>query len=151
MSATAIEEALSPHEKCVRAWLATAQNSISDDDDWRISTLFLIGLRAIWKRALPTLGPVMLTTIFERVFALAQARHAGLTRVGLRIHERTSVEMLTPTALTADLAAAVPSTLAELLEVLDQLTAQSLTPVLHSALSATALDGSGRARGEVGQ
>lgn len=136
------DEPLSAHARCVQEWLARSGDSRSHAalpvfaPPTNMPALFLAGLRAIWDRALPSLGAVMLTTIFERVITLAEGRHAGLRRVGLHVHERSSIEMLTPSALTADLSAAVSFTLAELLEVLDQLTAQSLTPGLYSALSA---------------
>jgi hypothetical protein len=130
------------HEKCVNAWLA--KHDVRNTYDERMPTFLLVGLRTIWDRARPSLGAVMLTAIFERVIGVAQSRHAELARVGLRVHDRSSIEMLAPAAFTPEIGRAVPFTLAELLDVLDRLTAQTLTPVLHRALLAASIDGAGR-------
>jgi hypothetical protein len=133
--------ALTVHEECVHEWLA--KHGVRDTYDERMPELLLVGLRTIWGRARPSLGAVMLTTITERVIAVAQLRHEDLTRVGLRVHDRSSIEMLAPGAFTPEIGAAVPFALAELLDVLDRLTAQTLTPVLHTALLAATIEGAG--------
>lgn len=132
----------SAHQDCVLAWLA--KHDVRDSADERMPTLLLLGLQTIWERARPSLGAVMLTTIFERVITVAQSRHPELTLVGLRVHERTSIEMLTPAAFAREAGPAVLFTLTELLEVLGRLTAQALTPVLHRALLATKIGGARR-------
>jgi hypothetical protein len=104
-------------------------------------TFLLVGLRTIWERSRPSLGAVMTTAIFERVISVAQSRHADLSSIALRVHNRTSVEMLARAAFTPEIGSAVPFTLAKLLDVLDGLTAQTLTPVLHRALLAASIDG----------
>ena len=130
------------HEKCVQEWFA--KHAVQNTYDARMATLLLVGLRAIWERSRPSLGAVMTTAIFERVFAVAQSQHAELSRVGLRVHDRTSIEMLAPAAFTPEIGVAVPFTLTKLLDVLDRLTAQTLTPVLHRALLAATIEGPGR-------
>jgi hypothetical protein len=130
------------HDRCVHAWLA--KHDVRNTHDERMATFLLVGMRTIWERARPSLGAVMLTSIVERVISLAQSRHASLARVGLRVHDRSSIEMLAPAAFTPDIGDAVPFTLAALLDVLDRLTAQTLTPVLHRALLAASIDGGER-------
>ena len=142
MTATGSSQALTMHDRCVRAWLA--RHGVRNAYDDRMATFLIVGLRTIWERSRPSLGAVMLTAIFERVINVAQRRHAELTRVGLRVHDRSSIEMLTPAAFTPETSSAVPFTLAELLDVLDRLTAQTLTPVLHRALLAATIDGAPR-------
>src|SRR3954468_16357622 len=129
-----VEVELTVHEQCVRKWLA--KMAVRNAHDERMPLLLLVGLRAIWNRARPSLGGVMLTSIVERVITIAQLRHAALARLGLRVHERSSIEMLAPAAFIPEIGAAVPFTLAELLDALDRMTAQTLTPVLHRALLA---------------
>lgn len=133
---------LTMHNRCVRSWLT--KHDVRNAYDERMATFLLVGMRTIWERARPSLGAVMLTAIFERVITVAQRRHAELTRVGLRVHDRSSIEMLAPAAFPPESGSAVVFTLAELLDVLDRLTAQTLTPVLHRALLAATIEGAPR-------
>jgi hypothetical protein len=142
MSATQSPAALTLHEQCVDRWLS--KHAVRNTYDERMPTFLLVGMRTIWERARPSLGSVMLTAIVERVISVAQQRHADLARVGLRVHDRTSIEMLAPAAFVPEIGAAVPFVLAELLDVLDRLTAQTLTPVLHRALLSAKVKGAPR-------
>ena len=133
---TGSDELLSSNERCISAWLA--RNGVGNQDaaPEELPRLYLAGLRAVWLRALPCLGEVVLGAIVARIIARAEARHEGLSRVGLRIHEQATIEMVAPAALTPDLTDAIKLTLLDLLDALDLLTARTITPALHAALTA---------------
>lgn len=129
---------LSPHARRAQAWLT--KNNVHSPNDQRMATLLLLGLRTIWERSRPSLGAALLAATVERVIRVAEHRHVALTRVGLRVLDRSSIEMRDPAAFTPEAGNAVAFTLAELLDVLDRITGHTLTPVLHRALLAATID-----------
>jgi hypothetical protein len=97
---------------------------------------------AMWKRAQVTLGEVTLAAIVDRVLYTAAARFPALDALkvdadGVHFDElKARIESLDEDAL----AQAVQFAMVEFLTVLGHLTAEILTPALHSALSSVALD-----------
>jgi hypothetical protein len=126
------------HERCVAAWLARHDGRSTPSE--RIDTVLLVGLRALWERARPVLGEVTLGAIFRRAIETAQRRHPELNALGIRIAERGSVEMSTPTAPRLDLTAGTTFLLVEVLRVISRLSAGALTRPLHVALSDASVD-----------
>ena len=124
-----------PHERCVDAWLASHVDP--RDKTGQTAELLGVGLRVIWDRARPCLGEVTLTAIFERVLETARRRYPDLSRLELRINDRPSLVMDSPYALALELTDAVWFVLVEVLVVVGHLTAGTLTPGLHAALSAS--------------
>lgn len=123
-----------PHERCVDAWLAGHVDP--DDQTGQSAELLVVGLRAVWDRARPSLGEQALTAIFERVLQTARRRYPELARLELRVNDRPSLVMDSPYALALERPDAVAFILVEVLAVVGHLTAGTLTPGLHAALSA---------------
>lgn len=121
------------HEKCVDAWLRSRGRR--DSDNTGAVKLLLVGLRALWDRAQPSLGEVTLAAIFQRAIHTAERRHEELAQLGLRVNERGAIDITSPTVPRVDLGDAVACVLVEILRVLDSLTAGALTPGLHATLA----------------
>jgi hypothetical protein len=134
MSANSLHD----HEQCVRTWLDARGGS--DADNARVTKLLLVGIRALWDRARPSLGEVTLAAIVQRAIHTSERRHPELAQLGLRVNERGLMEIATPTAPRADLRNGVVDALVEILRVIASLTANALTPALHAALSSTTTD-----------
>jgi hypothetical protein len=126
------------HEQCVGTWLDARGGR--DADNARMTKLLLVGLRAFWDRARPSLGEVTLAAIVQRAIHGAERRHPELAQLGLRVSERGVIEIATPSAPRANLRNGVVGALVEVLSVIASLTANALTPALHAALSSTTID-----------
>jgi hypothetical protein len=119
-------------ERSVEAWLA-ARGAAADDGE--VTTLLVVGLRALWDRARPSLGEVTLAAIFRRAIHTAERRHRELEQLGLRIGDRGSIELTSASAPRVDLREAVACVIAEVLRALSRLTGDGLTQPLHAALA----------------
>jgi hypothetical protein len=121
------------HDACVAAWMKRADR-FGPAERWQF---FEQALDAIWQRAHRTLGDVTLTAIVGRVlhdaaqrvplFGALTVEASGFCCEGLR--ERAS------TADPHELAEGMRFVLVEYLTVLGSLTADVMTPALHSELS----------------
>jgi hypothetical protein len=125
------------HSACVNSWMERARVLPPEP----LLEAFDAAFGAVWRRAHVTLGDVTLSAIVDRVLLAASEQHPVLGKLevdatGLRceeLHERAG-------GLAHDqLAAATRFVLVELLTVLGNLTAEILTPALHSALSRVSL------------
>jgi hypothetical protein len=127
------------HAACVGAWLEGASEGLPAG---RLIDLLERACDALWSRVRPTLSDVTLGAIFERVvhatserfpaFASLEVGPSGLLFGGLRARaEGLRKEELVP---------ALRFLLVEFLTVLGHLTAEVLTPALHTALGAVALE-----------
>ena len=125
------------HSTCVNAWLERNASGVSTV---RLLQVFERGFGVLWQRAHRTLGEVTLTAIVDRVLYTAAERYSPLSAVeidatGIRcpaLHERAA------SLDRVQLAEGVRFVLVEVLTVLGNLTADILTPALHSELSKVA-------------
>ena len=122
------------HGACVNAWMDRAAKGLPPE---RLLQVFEQGFTALWGRANRTLGDVTLMAIVDRVLCVATGRYPFLASLqvdaaGLRCNEfRKHVRGLP----RDELEKAVGFVLVEFLTVLGNLTAEILTPALHSELS----------------
>jgi hypothetical protein len=103
----------------------------------KLLSLFERGFAAMWQRALLTLGDVTLTAIVDRVLYTATEQFPMLSPLKL---EATGLRWQGPDEHAGSLdhhhlAAGIQFVLVEFLTVLGNLTAEILTPALHSELS----------------
>lgn len=125
------------HSTCVDAWLGRNASGVSTT---QLLQVFEQGFGVLWRRAHRTLGEVTLTAIVDRVLYTAAERYSPLSAVevdaaGIRcpaLHERAA------SLDRVQLAEGVRFVLVEFLTVLGNLTADILTPALHSELSKVA-------------
>jgi hypothetical protein len=134
---TIMVEEHNDHSACVNAWMDRSAKGLPPE---RLIQLFEQGFAAMWRRAHRTLGDVTLTAIADRVlhraaeqfptFSALKVDATGLQCKELR--ERAG-------SLQHDqLAEGMRFVLVEFLTVLGNLTADVLTPALHSELSKVA-------------
>lgn len=126
------------HCHCVETWLAAQRGGPGHE---RLGAALLVGLRALWDRARPTIGEVTLGAIFRRAIDTAVRRHPELAPLGLRITDRDSIEMSSLSAPRVDLSGGAVFLLVEVLRVLARLSAGALTSALHVALTDATVDG----------
>lgn len=125
------------HIACVNAWMELAANRLPPD---KLLPVFEHAFGAVWARAHRTLGDVTLTAILDRVLYTASERFPFLSvldidETGLKVHRLDGLPADVPPEQVAD---AVRFVLVEFLTVLGKLTAEILTPALHSELTRTA-------------
>lgn len=122
------------HGACVHAWLERATRGLPPR---QLPLSFERSLNAVWKRAEPILGDVTLTAIADRVFFTAVERFPFLSSIEVNTGGvRCDVLASRPEALNHDiLIPALRFLFVEFLTVLGSLTADILTPALHSELS----------------
>jgi hypothetical protein len=129
------------HGVCVDTWIERSAENLPPE---RLLQLFDAAFFALWARTRITLGEVTLTAIADRVLYNASEKFpffsslevdptAGIQcrELGERIGSIQSPELIDGLRFI----------LVELLTVLGSLTAETLTPELHSALSQVALPG----------
>jgi hypothetical protein len=131
------------HAACVDAWLARSGQDLSPEARLR---LFEAALGALWGRSATTLGEVTLTAIGERVLYNASETYPLFSSLkveptgGIRLPERIS------SMQDSELVEAIRFVLVEFLTVLGHLTAEILTPELHSELANVVLPGAVRVK-----
>ncbi|MCA1832759.1 MAG: hypothetical protein LC750_08540 [Actinobacteria bacterium] len=122
------------HRARVEAWISRALQDVPPE---RVIDIFERAFSALWRRALAPLGEVTLTAILDRVLHTAGERFPALATLevdptGLRIDKfRERVASLR----SDQLADAIRFILVEYLTVLGNLTAEVLSPALHSELA----------------
>jgi hypothetical protein len=121
------------HIERVERWIRQAGDGLSSE---QLLELFEQAMSALWERTHLTLGTITLTAILDRVLYTAAERfppfesiktgEAGIdcTRLRDRINEMSD----------SQLAEAIRFVVVEFLSVLGNLTAEILTPALHSEL-----------------
>lgn len=122
------------HSACVDAWLERAGTGLPAE---RLVLLFEQGFAALWRRAYQTLGDVTLTAILDRVLYTATEQYPLLSALEIDLTGlRCQALRARAASLAADqLAEGTRFMLVEFLTVLGNLTAEILTPALHSELS----------------
>jgi hypothetical protein len=129
------------HATCVDAWLKGSGKDLSQEVLLR---LFEAALSALWARTATTLGEVTLTAIAERVLYNASETFPLFSNLKVEppggiafreLRERIS------SVHDSELMEGIRFVLVEFLTVLGSLTAEILTPELHSELSNVALPG----------
>jgi hypothetical protein len=127
------------HAACVDAWLKRSGKDLSPEVLLR---LFEAALGALWARTATTLGEVTLTAIAERVLHNAAETFPLFSSLKVEptggipfrdLRERIS------SVHDSELVDGIRFVLVEFLTVLGSLTAEILTPELHSELSSVAL------------
>lgn len=140
------------HELCVDAWLDKSTKGLAPE---ALLTLFDAAFAALWSGTRTTLGEVTLTAIADRVLHEASSRFPFFSSLTIEAERGIHVQELRTrldAVREADLMKGIRFVLVELLTVLGNLTAEILTPELHTALSRVALptrvakDGGGRKR-----
>ena len=123
----------SSHAEHVDAWMARMAPATASD----CIRLLEAGVGWLWRRAGPTLGPITLGAILNRVLHTAPARaaltrtlHAGEAGLSVQLAVASSGELGSPT-LRGDVRAIVT----EFLEVIDHVTAGILVNALHAELA----------------
>lgn len=121
------------HSACVHAWLARTKDLPAE----RLIQVFEHGFDVLWARAYQTLGDVTLTAIIDRVLFTAAEQFPDFS--SLRIQSgKLQCEDLRKRAQSLEhdrLEDGIRFVLVEFLTVLGNLTAEILTPALHSELS----------------
>ena len=133
-----------PHEHSnhVTAWMAQAVKGLSSEQSLQ---LFELAMTALWNRALLTLGDVTLAAILDRVLYNASERFTPfellrIDAIGLNFRElRAKTSVLDQ----HELEEAIRFVIVEFLVVIGNLTAEILTPILHSELLKVKLDSAG--------
>ena len=127
------------HEAHVDAWLKRSAKDLSPEV---LLQLFEAALGALWARTTTTLGEVTLTAIADRVLYNASEKFPLFSSLkvdptgGFQFRE---LRARIGSVRASELSDAVRFVLVEFLTVLGNLTAEILTPELHSELSNVAL------------
>jgi hypothetical protein len=121
------------HDACVASWMEQATNGLPAE---RLLQAFEQGFAALWGRANRTLADVTLMAILDRVLYVATEQYPFLCALkveanGLRCQE---LQARADSVEHDQLAQGVRFVLVEFLTVLGNLTAEILTPALHSEL-----------------
>jgi hypothetical protein len=122
------------HGACVHAWLERTTRALPPG---QLPLAFERALNAVWKRAERILGDMTLTAIADRVFYTAVERFPFLASIEVSAGG-VRCEALAARPEARDPLVLIPGLrflLVEFLTVLGNLTADILTPALHSELS----------------
>jgi hypothetical protein len=122
------------HSARVHVWMETVAAGLQPE---RLVQVFEQGFAALWRRSHRTLGDVTLTAIADRVLYTAAERFPFLSSLqieptGLRCQE---LQAAASTLSLEPLTEGLQFVLVEFLVVLGNLTAEILTPALHTELS----------------
>jgi hypothetical protein len=122
------------HGACVNAWMKRATRGLPPE---RLLRAFEQGFAVLWRRAYQTLGDVTLTAIMERVLFIAVEQFPLLASLEIQpTGIRCEGLLANAGSLHRDqLAKGIRFVMTEFLTVLGNLTAEILTPALHSELS----------------
>lgn len=135
---------------CVDAWLTQVAPNFRFLPADRIIQLFERALDAVWREAFEPLGEVTLIAIASRVLFISKERFPELSGLSIK-PDGISLDDLRERAGTLsahELSEPLCFLLTELLRVLGHLTANVLTPWLHSELSKVALEEPARANAD---
>lgn len=127
------------HAACVDAWLKRSAKDLPPED---LVRLFEAALGALWARTKTTLGEVTLTAISERVLHNASEKFPLFSSLKVEPTGGIPFHKLREQAISVHdsrLMEGVRFVLVEFLTVLGRLTAEILTPELHSELAKIAL------------
>jgi len=124
------------HAACVDAWLERTAKDLSPEDLLR---LLEAALNALWAETQITLGVVTLTAITERVIHNAAEKFPRLSSLKVEPTGGVSVGEWKTAVRDARLLEGSRFVLVEFLTVIGNLTAEILTPELHSELGSVAL------------
>ena len=137
------------HAVFVDAWMQAAAKGLAAD---QLLQLFEKALRVLWQRAQGTLGDVTLVAIANRVLHGTVERSTMLGVLKVEASGFHFDELRGRTGDPVALAQGIELFLVEFLTVVGSLTAEILTPALHSALSGvTAPPGNREGRGPRGK
>jgi hypothetical protein len=137
------------HAVHVEAWMQAAAKGQNADEMFQ---LFEKALRVLWQRAHGTLGDVTLAAIVDRVLHTTIDRSPLLAALKVDPSGFHFDELGENARDPVAVAQAIELFLVEFLTVVGSLTAEILTPALHSALSGvTALPGNREGRGPRGK
>jgi hypothetical protein len=123
------------HAARVDAWL---ERSAKDRSPAALLQFFEAALSALWARTRTTLGEVTLTAIAERVLSNAAEKFPIFSTLEIEPSKGIQCRELREridAASSPELLGAIRFVLVEFLTVLGNLTAEILTPALHSTLS----------------
>lgn len=127
----------SVHIKHVREWMKHASRASPD----QLADLFEKAMSALWHRTYSALGDITVAAIVDRVLYNAAEKHSILSslRLGAKGVDFTEFREQTGSLPDGELQEAMQFVLVELLTVVGNLTAEILTPALHSELSSVSL------------
>jgi hypothetical protein len=121
------------HGACVNAWMERATSGLPPE---KLLQAFEQGFAALWGRANRTLADVTLMAILDRVLYISAEQYPFLAALkvesnGIRCQE---LQVRAESLERDQLAEGIRFVLVEFLTVLGNLTAEILTPALHSEL-----------------
>jgi hypothetical protein len=127
------------HIKYVRDWMKRASR-VSPD---QLAELFEKAMSALWNRTHSALGDITVAAIVDRVLYNAKEKYSILGSLNLGANGVNCAEFRERAGSLHDdqLRDAIQFVLVELLTVVGNLTAEILTPALHSELSSVSLKG----------
>jgi hypothetical protein len=130
------------HSNQVAAWLVQAAKGLSSEQSLQ---LFELAMAALWNRALLTLGDVTLAAILDRVLYNASERFAPFELLKIEANGLNFRELRAQSSVVdqRELQEAIRFVIVEFLVVIGNLTAEILTPTLHSELVKVTLDSAG--------
>src|ERR1044071_5626145 len=130
------------HIKCVNAWMKRAA-TVSPD---QLAGLFEKAMSALWHRTYSALGDITVAAIVDRVLYNAAEKYSVLSSLKLDRNGVNFAEFRQKAGSINDreLKEAIQFVLVELLTVVGNLTAEILTPALHSELSSVTMTASRR-------
>jgi hypothetical protein len=121
------------HQTCVDGWLEEQAKDLALP---QLLTLLDRALATVWQRAQRTLGDVTVRAIMDRVLHTAADSHPVLSSLKLEAGGVRSGDLAGRVRSREELTDAMRFLLVEFLTVLGNLTADILTPALHSELTA---------------
>ena len=125
------------HIRCVSEWMKHASRASPED----LAELFEKAMIALWRRTYSALGDITVAAIVDRVLYNAAEKYSVLSSLRLDPSGVNFAEFRQKAGSINDreLKEAIQFVLVELLTVVGNLTAEILTPALHSELSSVTL------------
>jgi len=125
------------HIKFVREWMKHASR-VSPD---QLAELFEKAMSALWNRTYSALGDITVAAIVDRVLYNATEKYSilGSLKLGAKGVDFTEFREQAGSLHDGELREAIQFVFVELLTVVGNLTAEILTPALHTELSSVSL------------